>query len=250
MMQREVHITPQSFLSSLKVKKDGFSDIALISGQKKRAELCLKYLGSPRKVFSFSGYEFWTGTYQGIRITVGKGGLYAPDTAIVIDLLSAAGVNTFVRLGSCGSLKADLGLGELFLADTALCGEGTTFYYAQPGYIPAGNKDLSQKLYAYIKEKNSISRGMIWTTDALFRETREKVNQAVSQGASAVDMVSSAFFSVARANNCRSAALLVITDNLITGEKKFKDSRVRVSEEKMIKEVLNFFSAEKEREKQ
>ena len=61
-------------------------------------------------------------------------------------------------------------------------------------------------------------RGGVWTTDAPFRETREKVAQYSDQGVLAVDMETSAVMTVARFRELRWAGLMVVSDEL-WGEK-------------------------------
>ena len=92
MMHRSVHFIPRQFLDSQHVKDEDFGEIALISGQAYRARRCLEYLEKPLKIFTFLGHTFWTGGYKGRKVTVGNGGLYSPDTAIITEILCEAGV--------------------------------------------------------------------------------------------------------------------------------------------------------------
>ncbi|MBU0896991.1 MAG: hypothetical protein KKB76_05165, partial [Candidatus Omnitrophica bacterium] len=81
MMQRAVHLRPRDLLNSLQFKDGDFGKTAFISGQGQRARTCLENLENPIKNFTFLGYTFWTGYYNGKKVTVGNGGFYAPDSA-------------------------------------------------------------------------------------------------------------------------------------------------------------------------
>jgi purine-nucleoside phosphorylase len=54
--------------------------------------------------------------------------------------------------------------------------------------------------------------GPIWTTDAPFRETPQKIRQFQVAGVHAVDMEMAALFAVAHYRGCEVAALLLVSD--------------------------------------
>src|SRR5215467_7621707 len=108
MLIKEAHFTPQRMLAMLGLKTDSFGSHALIPGPKDRSEAMLKLLKDPQKNFTFLDYEMHTGSLDGKRVTVGNGGRYAPDTAITTEILCAAGAESLVRLGSCGSLQGQV----------------------------------------------------------------------------------------------------------------------------------------------
>ena len=67
-----------------------------------------------------------TGDLDGKRVTVGNGGRFAPDTAMTTEILCAAGAESLIRIGSCGSLQDDVKIGDLVIVTGAIRGEGTT----------------------------------------------------------------------------------------------------------------------------
>ncbi len=238
MMQRDVHLRPEDLLKSLQFKEGNFGKIALVSGQAQRAKMCLDYLEKPVKNFTFLSYTFWTGFYKGKRITVGNGGFYAPDSAFVTELLCVAGVEVLVRLGSCGALREDISIGDFVVADKVLRGDGATRYYVDDDFSPSVDKEVTKHLVEIFSSIGQVHTGGIWTTDALFRETKEIVNSYIEKGAIAVDMVTSPFVTVANLYKRKTAIVLVVSDNLITGELGFTDFRLFEAEEKMVKAIF------------
>ena len=244
MMQRDVHMTPQALLDSLQFRQGDFGKIALVSGQVHRAQMCLKKLEEPVKNFTFLGYTFWTGFYpvkggsasgeKGTKITVGNGGFYAPDSAFVTELLCAGGIDTFIRLGSCGALREDISVGDFVLADSVIRGDGATRYYVDDGYVPQVSGDITALVEKAFSRAGKVHKGGVWTTDAIFKETKEIVNSYINKGAIAVDMVTSPFVTLANLYKKKSAAVLTVSDNLITGELGFADYRFFEAEMKMI----------------
>src|SRR3989338_3176652 len=133
-MRKESHFTPAKMLSLLGVKPGSLAPIALIPGPRERSQMLLSILQSPRRDFAFLDYEMHTGSYEGKRVTVGNGGRYAPDTAITTNILCAAGVQSLIRIGSCGALQEQIKVGDLIIVAGALRGEGTSAYYVPKNF--------------------------------------------------------------------------------------------------------------------
>lgn len=234
MMTRDIHMEPKALLDSLQFRPGDFGDVAIISGQPQRAKMCVDKLESPVKNFTFLGYSFWTGTYNGKRITVGNGGFYAPDSAFVTELVCAAGVKTLIRIGSCGALRDDIQIGDFIVADNVIRGDGATQYYVDDDYTPSVDSSLTSSLEEAFKQIGGTHRGGVWTTDAIFRETKDIVNSYIEKGAIAVDMVTSPFVTLANLYKKDVAVVLAVSDNLITGQLGFTDYRYFEAEMKMI----------------
>lgn len=232
-MQRQIHLKPQDLLFSLQFKPGDFGSIALVSGQVHRAKMCLERLENPVKNFTFLGYTFWTGFYKGKKITVGNGGFYAPDSAFVTELLCAGGIDSLIRLGSCGALREDISVGDYILAASIIRGDGATRYYVDGDFTSRVDENLNSVLEEAFRDAGNLHKGGVWSTDALFRETREIVNSYIAKGAIAVDMVTSPFVTLANLYNKKAAAILAVSDNLITGQLGFADYRFFEAEMKM-----------------
>ena len=233
MMQRDIHLKPRDLLNSFQFRDGDFGEIGIVSGQPQRVKLCLERLNKPVKNFSFLGYTFWTGEYKGKKITVGNGGMYSPDAGFITELLCEGKIEYLIRIGSCGSLREDIDIGSLIIPQFALRGEGTTSYYVDKDFIPRATSSLVEKLFSISKEYLPTFTGGVWTTDALLRETKEIVNSYIEKGAIAVDMVTSAFFTIANIYKKNVCAILAVSDNLITGRLGFNDFKFFEAQQKM-----------------
>lgn len=237
-MQREVHMCAKELLETLQFRPGDFGEVAIISGQPQRAKMCMEKLENPVKNFSFLGYTFWTGTYKGKKVTVGNGGFYAPDSAFATELVCEGGVETLIRVGSCGAMSKDIQIGDFVIADKILRGDGATQYYVKDDFVPQVDKQITAKLEGIFKNAGTVHKGGVWTTDAIFRETKDIVNGYIEKGAVAVDMVTSPFVTVANLYKKKVAVIMVASDNLITGEMGFTDYRYFQAEMKMITSAL------------
>jgi len=143
--------------------------------------------------------------------------LGAPYAAMILETLCAWGAREFLFLGWCGSLVADVKIGEILLPDSAIVDEGTSGHY-RDGSEPRVNRPpaaLSRKIEDHCCERGVALRPVrMWSTDAVFRETPQKVRHFVALGAKAVDMETSALFTVAGVLRVEITALLVVSDTL------------------------------------
>lgn len=172
--------------------------------------------------------------------------LGSPYGAMLMESLKAKGVSRIIILGWCGALTDSLETGDLVLPDPALVDEGTSRHYAVldpdvPKSAPDG--DLSSLLTGHLLDHGlACTRGPVWTTDAIYRETPKKVVWFKSQGAIAVEMECSALFSVAAFQNIQATALLVVSDSLAAGNwaPGFKKQRFKTARQDACRAVLSF----------
>ena len=238
-MRSEPHFTAEKMLSRLGVKPGSLGKIALVPGPRDRAAKLRRALGNPRKALSFQDYEMHTGTLGAHRVTVGNGGRYSADTAITTELLCAGGVETLVRVGSCGSLQETVKLGDIVIATGAVRGDG-----ASPRYVPEDFATLSHPRVAEALARAAdslgapVHHGRVFTTDALFRETPELLSELERQQITAIDMVTATFLTVAQIKNARAGAILAVSDECLTGKLGFRDPSFLQAEERILEIAL------------
>ncbi len=239
-MKRDIHLSGKELLGMVQVKPGDFGKYAIIPGTTERRDAILAYLEHPVKSFSFFEYAMYTGIYQGIKIAVGNGGRFSPDSAIIAEILCAGKVEYIIRAGSCGALDEKIKIGDVVLATGVVRGDGVTPYYVDKDFKTVPDKGLTDVLEKASQESGvTVRKGAIWTTDALCRETRELVEKVRKEGAIAVDMVSSALLTIAQLNNIKAASISAVSDNLITGQLGFINPDYYEAEAKVVKICLD-----------
>jgi uridine phosphorylase len=234
-MLKEAHFTPQRMLGMLGLKADSLGPFALIPGPKERSEMLLKLLDSPQKNFTFLDYEMYSGTLDGKRVTVGNGGRYAPDTAITTEILCGAGAQSLIRVGSCGSLQENVKIGDLVIVIGALRGDGTSRYYVSENFSTVAHREIINALKAAADSLDvRYHLGWIFTTDALFQETPELIQQLSEQNVSSIDMVTSTFLTVTQVRGKKAGAVLAVSDECLHGKFGFRDPAFLQAEQKTI----------------
>jgi len=145
--------------------------------------------------------------------------LGAPQGVIIMEKLIALGAKRIWILGWCGSLQPNLAIGNLIIPTTALSEEGTSAHYPVNKKRRQTSTFLNKRLEdALLKANLPFKKGPVWTTDALYRETSEKVIDYGKKGLLAVEMEMSALITVAVYRSVKLAGLLIVSDELFSLE--------------------------------
>ncbi|MEN6440972.1 MAG: nucleoside phosphorylase [Syntrophobacter sp.] len=179
--------------------------------------------------------DVFTGEFNGSPIALAGPMLGAPQTILVLERIIALGARQVIASGWCGSLQTHVGIGDIVLPVAAISEEGTSRHYPEDTAAPSLH--LMQTLrQALGPSDRPIHEGTVWTTDAPFRETVTKVERYQSEGVLAVEMETSALFTVARFRGIDLAVVLVVSDDLSNfkwrhgfREPVFRESRRKVA---------------------
>lgn len=238
-MQKDVHLTGKDLTAMVQLRPQDVGKYAIVPGPKDRLDVLMKKVEGPVRNFSFMEYTMYTGTYQGIKVTGINGGRFSTDTSITAEVMCNAGIQNIIRVGSCGALDEKIKVGDLILVDKVIRGDGVTPYYVDKDFETVADKKISDTVFEVAKSMGlTIHRGTTWTTDALLRETKEIVEQKRKEGAIAVDMVSSALLTIAQTYKVKAAAILAVSDNVITGEMGFMNPLYYMAETNLINIAL------------
>ena len=158
---------------------------------------------------------YQTSEKTGSRLTLSGPFLGAPHAVIAMEKLIVLGAKRFWVLGWCGSLQHDLRTGHVVIPTKAASEEGTSPHYPIHERAPESNTKLNSMLEQALKQQElPFSSGTVWTTDAVYRETPDKVRAHQKQGVLAVEMEMSALMTVAIYRSVSMAGLLVVSDEL------------------------------------
>ena len=158
-------------------------------------------------------------TYKNHEILISNGNTGgAPACAMELEMLIASGVHSVVAFGTSGALDKSLGSAEIIVPSAAIRDEGTSYHYLEG---TDGIDEISQNLVNLQILKQELTNhslpfqeGKVWTTDAIYRETKMKTNLMKSHGCVVVDMECSALLAVAQFRNINFVQFLLTYDNL------------------------------------
>ncbi len=105
----------------------------------------------------------------------------------VIDVNWLTGASKFIMFGSAGSLDSNATNGKFVIPTESYRDEGLSYHYAAPAdYIKIKNSEIVKTI---LNELNLLSvEGKVWTTDAIYRETKAKMEARKAEGCIAVEM--------------------------------------------------------------
>lgn len=160
-----------------------------------------------------SPFPIYKMNWNGKNIAVCQTLIGSAGTVGIAEEIHSLGANKLVLFGSCGTLDSSLTAGHLIVPTEAYRDEGTSYHYmAVSNYIKIQTAD---KL-AEILDEFSLPyvKGKTWTTDAIYRETRNNVNARKNEGCITVEMECAAFMAFAAFRNIEVYQYLYAEDNL------------------------------------
>ena len=151
----------------------------------------------------------------GVPVALVHPGVGAPLAAGVLEELIGFGGRVFIAVGAAGALVPNLTLGHVIVPTSAVRDEGTSYHYLPASREVQPSRRVVDALVAELEAGGvPYLTGKAWTTDALFRETRPKVERRVGEGCIAVDMEAAAFYAVARFRGVEFGSLFYAGDDL------------------------------------
>ena len=238
--ERDAVINPDNFkerngmLSSDKLIICFFKEVIKLLLEEGRIEHCKTITGENDKPI----YRF---IEDGVLIVGGIVG--CPATGTLLDELTALGLKKVMFAGGAGVLDSSIGAGELFVVTGAIRDEGFSYHYLPPSRTVECDPECVDRIAAYLDGRGiKYTKGITWTTDALYRETREKIAARRAEGARMVEMEQSGCIAVAKFRGLKYGALLYGGDDVsgeVWDERMWHDRRgVRYSAVELCRELL------------
>lgn len=157
--------------------------------------------------------------YKGEVFSVFIAGVGAPVIAMDIEVLHAQGVEKVIIFGNCGVLDSNIEDCSIIIPNLAYREEGTSYHYVEKSdTIEINPKYKSEFIDLLDKLHFDYTIGAIWSTDAFYRETTDKIAYFKRLGAKAVEMESSAIAAVCKYLGMDYFIFLYAGDNLDSAE--------------------------------
>lgn len=136
-----------------------------------------------------------------------------PATVGMMEELHSRGVNKFIVFGSCGQLVDNLKKGAFIIPEEAYRDEGTSYHYVPDSeFIKVQTANKLAKIFEENNIKYEITK--TWTTDALYKETKNKLKDRVSRGCKVVDMECASIMAMASDRKIEAYQFLYTDDTL------------------------------------
>lgn len=137
--------------------------------------------------------------YNGTEITFFMAGVGAPLLAGDIEELSGQGVKKFIIFGNCSVLDNNIPVSSIIIPTKGFRDEGTSYHYVEPSDTIDMNPKYQEEFINILNKKGyDYTKGYTWTTDAFYRETREKIKYFKEHGAICVEMEGTAIAAICK----------------------------------------------------
>ena len=199
----------------INLKKGDIGEYVILPGDPKRCEKIAKYFDDAKLVGDNREFVSYTGTLDGVRVSVVSTGIGGPSASICMEELCNIGAHTFIRVGTCGGMQLDVKGGDIAIATGAIRMEGTSKEYAPIEFPAVANIDVVNALIETCKEeKINYHAGIVECKDSFYGQHQpellpygsqllEKWDAWLKLGTIASEMESAALFVVAQYRKVR-----------------------------------------------
>jgi len=172
----------------------------------------------------------YTGTYQGVPISVQGTGMGVPSISIYVEeLINEFGCEILMRVGSAGALQEDVEVRDVVLAQGATTDSGINRqqFNNQVDFAPLADFDLLKTGYEKgIDHGYNVRVGNVLTSDRFYNEELDK-SKLADFGVLANEMEAAALYTIAAKYQKQALAILTISDHILTGEETTAEERER-----------------------
>jgi uridine phosphorylase len=216
----------------LEVTSDDVADSVLLPGDPGRVETITETWDDAAVVADHREYRTATGTHEETPISVTSTGIGSPGAAIAVEELARAGVDTMIRVGSCGAIQPETDIGDLIITSGAVRQEGTSDEYIREDYPAVADHAVVAALAAAAEELGyDYHVGLTASTDSFYagqsregfggyrgRDSEAKIEELRRANVLNFEMEASAILTLANIYGLRGGAVCTVYADRTTGE--------------------------------
>lgn len=148
----------------------------IMPGDPKRCAKIAEHFENARLVADVREFVTYTGTLDGVPVSVTSTGIGGPSASIAIDELSKCGAHTFIRIGTCGGMQENVLGGDVVIATGAVRMEGTSREFAPIEYPSVPDFNVTTALVqAAVELKVPHHTGVVQCKDSFFGQHEPEI---------------------------------------------------------------------------
>lgn len=194
----------------------------LLPGDPLRAQwIAQTFLQDPQCYSTVRNMLGFTGTYHGVPISVQGSGMGQPSMGIyATELMKDYGVETILRVGTCGAISADVKVRDVIIGQSASTDSSLNrLRFHGIDYAPGADFTLMRHAFDAAAEAGIPAVvGGLFTSDSFYNDRSELCTQLSDYGVLAVEMETSVLYTLAAKYGRRALTLATVSDHLLTGE--------------------------------
>ena len=217
-------------------------EYVILPGDPKRCKKIAAFFDDPVLVADSREFVTYTGTLDGVKVSVTSTGIGGPSASIAIDELSKCGAKTFIRVGTCGGMQEDVCGGDIVIATGAIRMEGTSREFAPIEYPAVPDFDVTCALVSAAKQEGLRHHvGVVQCKDSFFGqhepeimpvsyELENKWQSWLRMGCLASEMESAALFIAGSFLKVRVGSCFLVVANQERAKKGLSNTQVHDTE--------------------
>ncbi|MFB6078712.1 MAG: nucleoside phosphorylase [Halarchaeum sp.] len=216
----------------LDVGPDDVADSVLLPGDPDRVPKVTALWDAHEERARHREYRTATGAYEGTPISVTSTGIGSPSAAIAVEELSRLGVDTFLRVGSCGAIQPEMAVGDLVITTGAVRQEGTSDEYVREDYPASADHEVVSALVAAAERLgHDYHVGVTMSADSFYAGqgrpgfegfeaagSSDLIDELREANVKNVEMEASSILTLASLYGLRAGAVCTVYANRVTGE--------------------------------
>ncbi len=212
----------------IKAEAGDFGQTVLMPGDPLRSQFIAEnFLENARLVNNVRGVQGYTGTYKGVKVSVMASGMGIPSIGIYsYELYRSFGVNNIMRIGSAGSMRSDIHLRDIVIAQGACTDSNFAHQFHIDGtFAPIASYEMlrsavdsCEALGARYHVGNILSSDNFYMDDEGLPEALTTVHNWQKMGVMACEMESAGLYMTAARCGKNALCICTISDLMLTGE--------------------------------
>ncbi len=152
-----------------------------------------------------------------------------PYAVLIAEQLSVCGTQVIIGLTSAGKVAPGLPVPSVVVADGAIRDEGTSYHYLPASRVVAAPARLAEALEREVDGIGlPVRKGLVWTTDAPYRETAADMARHAGAGVLAVEMQAASLFAFAARRGVATGVVAHVTNAPSSTERPFESGTTNV----------------------
>lgn len=209
----------------IQVAKGEVGRYVIMPGDPKRCAKIAKYFDDPVLIADNREYVTYTGTLDGVKVSVTSTGIGGPSASIAMEELYRCGADTFIRIGTCGGMQPEVKSGDIVVATAAIRMEGTSREYAPIEFPAVADLTVTNALAAAAGAKEfPCHTGVVQCKDSFYGQHEPEIKPVSYElmnkweawkrlGCLASEMESAALFVVASYLRVRMGSCFLVVAN-------------------------------------
>ncbi|RHW32857.1 uridine phosphorylase [Neobacillus notoginsengisoli] len=216
----EVFLNAKNNQYHVDLKEGDVGKYVFLPGDPGRVELIASLFDESWAVAENREYKTYTGTIDGIKVSVCSTGIGSPSAAIAVEELSRVGADTFIRIGTAGPMQDYIKKGDVVIGTSAIRDEGTTRQYMPLEFPAVADISVTNALCEAAKKLNkTYHAGIIQSKDSFYGEVepetmplaatlKERWQCWVAGGALASEMEAAAIYVISSIRKLKAGCIL------------------------------------------